>query len=161
MILARFPDAGVTMRAGGLAGPPLSGGGPPEETGANRSWSVRGPPAQPQPKQASATNNTTQSHRMTELCTSPRRAFEQKVPGDEREGDLNSLQGRSRVSSPLTPALSPLRGEGAASDALGGSTGRPPLDTALTCVFRTRETMFDTRQSLVAHPLPSKGRGPG
>ena len=28
------------------------------------------------------------------------------------------------MSSPLTPALSPLRGEGVEADALGGSTGR-------------------------------------
>src|SRR5436309_5488126 len=37
---------------------------------------------------------------------------------------FNLLQGRSRVSSPLTPALSPLRGEGVTEDPLGGSTGR-------------------------------------
>src|SRR5206468_12894026 len=38
------------------------------------------------------------------------------------------------------PVKGPLRGEGVTADALGGSTGRAALESALTRIPRTRET---------------------
>src|SRR5206468_10211619 len=76
---------------------------------------------------------------------------------------LNLLQGRSRVSSPLTPALSPLRGEGVAADAPGGSTGHAAFGhRSDTCCPNAGNEVRCSRIALRA-PSPLKGpqRGEG
>jgi len=65
-------------------------------------------------------------------------------------------KGQQWVFSPLTSALSPFRGEGAATDAPAGSSGRLFDANAPNAAGEVR-----LARSLVAPPLPSKGRGPG